>query len=247
MPDPIRRGFIINTFIMCRFPLPGAPRDPDNLVRSLAGVTGTGVRTGAMSNDARAITDLFATVSLGAPENAVGFVLWRVVHRYQRAMDRALAALGLTHLQFTTLTLTAWLGRAGGAVTQAELARFGDIHPMQVSLMLRALEHKALVARPRSRSDVRARNVEVTPAGLTALRRALPVAIEVQQRVFGDEGRPGGRLLAGLLGLDGKAPEATHPGAAQARAGTGPGLNAACENPGRAAAKTMSRLTADLV
>jgi hypothetical protein len=33
------------------------------------------------------VADLFATSSLGAPENAVGFVLWRVMHRYQRAAD----------------------------------------------------------------------------------------------------------------------------------------------------------------
>ena len=164
-----------------------------------------------MSNDVRAITGLFATASLGAPENAVGFVLWRVVHRYQREMDRALAALGLTHLQFTTLTLTAWLGRSGEAVTQAELARFGDIHPMQVSLMLKALEAKAMVARPRSQSDVRAKHIEITRAGLSALRHALPVAIDVQQRLFGNEGRPGGSLLTALLSLDSRHSEAaTH-------------------------------------
>jgi DNA-binding MarR family transcriptional regulator len=145
---------------------------------------------------------LFATASLGAPENAVGFVLWRVVHRYQREIDRALAALGLTHLQFTTLALTAWLGRSGAAVTQAELARFGDIQPMQVSLMLKALADKGLVVRPRSQADSRAKHVAVTAAGLVALRRALPIAIGVQERLFGAAGRPGGSLLTALLGLE---------------------------------------------
>jgi len=43
-----------------------------------------------MSSDTRAIIDLFAAVSLGAPENAVGFVLWRVMHRYQRDTKRHL-------------------------------------------------------------------------------------------------------------------------------------------------------------
>ena len=155
-----------------------------------------------MSNHTRAITHLFETVSLGAPENAVGFVLWRVVHRYQREADRALVALDLTNLQFMTLALAAWLGRTGEAVTQADIARAGDIQPMQVSHMLKTLEGKGVITRVRSISDVRAKQIEVTKTGLTVLRRALPVMIEVQQRLFGPEGGVGGSLLTALLRLD---------------------------------------------
>lgn len=155
-----------------------------------------------MSNNARAIKELFETASLGAPENAVGLVMWRVVHRYLREVDRALATLDLTHLQFMTLTMAAWLGRSGDAVTQTELARFGNIHPMQVSHMLKTLESKRLVARARSRSDVRAKRVAVTAAGVKVLYRALPSVIEVQRRFFGEEGRAGGSLLNALLRLD---------------------------------------------
>ena len=166
-----------------------------------------------MGNDARAISELFATASLGAPENAVGFVLWRVVHRYLRAIDRGLAAAGLdlTHLQFETLIQASWLGRSGEAATQAELARFGDIQPMQVSHMLKTLEAKGLVHRPRDPSDVRTKRIEVTPAGLEALRRALPVVIDVQRRLFGAEGAPGGVLLDALLRV-GASPEEAGPG-----------------------------------
>ena len=154
-----------------------------------------------MGNDADAISELFRTVSLGAPENAIGFVLWRVVHRYVREVDRALSSAGLdlTHLQFETLIQSAWLGRSGEAATQVELARFGGIQPMQVSHMLKTLEGKGLVARPRDPSDVRTKRVEVTAAGLEALRRGKPVVIDVQRRLFGAEGAPGGDLLKALL------------------------------------------------
>ena len=162
-----------------------------------------------MTKHARAIAALFETASLGAPENAIGFVLWRAFHRYQRDIDRALVPLGLTHLQFTTLTLAAWLSRTGEEVTQSALARLGDIHPMQVSLMLKALEQKAMIVRPRSQSDIRAKSIEVTTAGLAVLRRALPVAIAVQQQVFGAQGRPGGSLLTALLAIAGDAPGAS--------------------------------------
>ncbi len=155
-----------------------------------------------MSNDPRALNDLFATASLGAPENAVGFVMWRVVHRYLRELDRALASLDLTHLQFMTMIIAAWLGRSGNAVTQSELARFGNIQAMQVSQVLKTLEAKGLVLRPRSTSDVRAKSIEITPAGVKVLRRALPIVIDVQRRIFGKEGNAGGTLLTALLRLD---------------------------------------------
>nr|WP_321983702.1 hypothetical protein [uncultured Lichenicoccus sp.] len=45
----------------------------------------------------------------------------------------------------------------------------------------------------------------VTPAGLAAPRRALPIAIDAQQRLFGEGGGPGGSLLAALLAIDGAA------------------------------------------
>ena len=151
---------------------------------------------------ARAIRHFFQTASLGAPENAIGFVLWRVVHRYQRDVDRVLEPLDLTHLQFTTLMLVAWLGRTAGRVAQAELATASEIHPMQVSQMLKILETKGLVARMPSPSDVRAKIVEPTDAGLKALRTALPRVIALQQRVFGEEGRTGGTLLAALRHIE---------------------------------------------
>jgi DNA-binding MarR family transcriptional regulator len=152
-----------------------------------------------VGNDAKAIAELFATASLGAPEKAIGFVLWRVMHRYVREADRVLADVDLTHLQFQTLALAAWLGRSGEAVTQSELARAGDVAPMQVSHMMKALETKGWVRRPRSRSDVRAKNAEVTAAGLAVLRRALPLMVRLQRQMFGEEGAPGGDLLNALL------------------------------------------------
>jgi DNA-binding MarR family transcriptional regulator len=151
-----------------------------------------------MAVDQKTLTNLFADETLGAPENAVGFVLWRVVHHYVREIDRALAPLDLTHLQFTVLAMTAWVARSGEPVTQVTLARFGDIHPMQVSQVLKALEAKGMVARPRSTTDLRAKRIEISEAGVVALRQAMPMVIAVQKRLFGEEGAPGGSLLAAL-------------------------------------------------
>ena len=156
-----------------------------------------------MNPDAPEIQELFETISLGAPQNAVGFVMWRVVHRYQREVERALRPMDLTHLQFVTLTLVAWMARDGEAATQSELARFGDVHPMQVSNVLKALEQKRMVRRTPSPGNALAKQVAITPAGINALREALPLVIEVQGRLFGDQGRPGGSLLDALVRIDG--------------------------------------------
>lgn len=169
-------------------------------------------RLDRMSADSRALTELFDTVSLGAPERSVGFVIWRVLHRYVREVDRALAPQDLTHLQFTTLAMAAWLGRTGEPVTQAELSRSGDIHPMQVSYMLKTLESKGMITRPRSATDVRTKHIETTEAGVAALRRALPLVIDVQRRLFGDDdGHPGDELLNLLLRLEKSSPAEVEP------------------------------------
>ena len=155
-----------------------------------------------MKDDIRALVDLFETASLGAPQNAVGFVMWRVMHRYVREVDRVLRPFDLTHLQFTTLMLVAWMARTGQTGNQAELARFGDIHPMQVSNVLRALEGKRLVLRTPAARNALAKVVAITPAGIKTLREALPQVIGVQERLFGAEGRPGGSLLGSLVRVD---------------------------------------------
>jgi MarR family transcriptional regulator, organic hydroperoxide resistance regulator len=155
-----------------------------------------------MSASSAAIEEMFATASLGAPERAVGFVLWRVLHRYVREADRALSAFDMTHLQFQTLALAAWLSRGGETVTQSRIAQAGDVGPMQISHMMATLESKGWVRRSRSAADVRAKNVAVTDAGIEVLRRALPVMIDVQLRVFGASGSPGGALMEELLRID---------------------------------------------
>lgn len=138
-----------------------------------------------MKDEGSAIRDMFETVSLGSPDNAVGFVLWRVVHRYQRAIDRALLPLDLTHLQFTTLAMAAWLTKDGGATTQAAIAQAAEIQPMQVSHMVKTLEGKGFLVRTRDASDGRSLAVTLSGTGIAKLRDAMPAAIQVQQAMFG--------------------------------------------------------------
>ncbi|MET0255127.1 MAG: MarR family transcriptional regulator, partial [Luteibacter sp.] len=100
--------------------------------------------------------------------------------------------------QVTTLAMAAWQCQAGEPTTQAAVAQAAEIHPMQVSLMLKALEAKGLVSRTRHPTDIRAKAIALTPAGMASLRRAMPLAIDVQATMFGTDGGVGGELLAML-------------------------------------------------
>jgi len=152
---------------------------------------------------------MFEEVSLGAPENAIGFVLWRITSHYQREMDRVLAAVDLSNLQFVTLALVGWFERNETVATQVALSRFGGIHPMQLSQMLKILEAKRLIVRKRDALDSRAKQVKLTRKGLDALRRAFPLAIDVQTRLFGEAGAKGSPLLKALLQLDARLSSTT--------------------------------------
>src|ERR1700742_3762649 len=99
-------------------------------------------------------------------------------------MNRELAAIDLTHLQFTTLALVAWSNKSGKPITQTEIAREFDIEPMQMSQMMKVLEAKSLVRRRAPKPSSRSRHAEITRKGLSALEKAMPVAIAVQHRMF---------------------------------------------------------------
>ena len=138
----------------------------------------------AMSIDTKALDSLFRSTGLQKPDDAVGFLLWRVAHRYQREIDRVCADVDLTHLQFVVLVIAAWLARGGIPVTQSRLVAFSNIHPMQVSTLLATLDQKGLVTPPRDQADERRKFVEITGGGVEALTQALPLVEAAQVRFF---------------------------------------------------------------
>ncbi|MBV8971451.1 MAG: MarR family transcriptional regulator [Sphingomonadaceae bacterium] len=133
------------------------------------------------------LTEMFAAAGVQRPEDSIGFLLWRVAHRHQREVDRVLAAIDLTHLQFVVLVQTAWLARDGEAVTQAGLARYGKVHPMQLSNILKTLEAKQLITRRRAAPAARSKLVALTPGGIDLLARALPRVQGLHDSFFGDD------------------------------------------------------------
>jgi DNA-binding MarR family transcriptional regulator len=132
---------------------------------------------------------LFRQHHFTRPEDAMGFWIWRLAHSYQRIFDRAVAELGVTHLQFVVLAVTGWLvgeAQAGSDdVTQLAVAQLSGIHFAQVSALAKSLEEKGLLARTRGRTDARRQVLSLTKAGYRLLEQALPVAGNLQNQLFG--------------------------------------------------------------
>ncbi len=128
--------------------------------------------------------DFFSKGALKGPDDSLGFVLWRATHAWQRFLEHALLPTGLTHLRFAMLIALGWLTREEVTITQRQLADFMNVHPMQVSQVLAALEHANLVMRHPSSSDRRALALTLTPAGEAVLRQAMPIVEEAHREFF---------------------------------------------------------------
>lgn len=107
-------------------------------------------------------------------DESTGLVLWHVTTRWQAAMRSALAAHGLTHVQYVLLATLIWHHdhEPDAAPTQADLAALAATDVMMTSQVLRALEGKGLVERARHPRDGRARILRPTAAGIAAAQQA---------------------------------------------------------------------------
>jgi DNA-binding MarR family transcriptional regulator len=102
-------------------------------------------------------------------------------------MRAALDPHGLTHVQYVLLASLVWLqaGESERNVTQVELAEFAGTDVMMTSQVLRTLEAKGLLERPKHPTDGRARVLRPTPAGIRAARNATQDVESADASFFG--------------------------------------------------------------
>ncbi len=144
--------------------------------------------------------------SLRQSEDSIGFLLWQAAHGWQRYLDQALAPTGLTHLQFVILMGTRRRGQSGVATSQAELARATNVHPMQVSQVVKILTAKGLLSRGRRADDARMHSLELTEAGMALADRALPLVEIAHEAFFADSAALEASLRTSCNGSAGPAP-----------------------------------------
>lgn len=117
------------------------------------------------------------------PEDSPGFLLWRTSTLWRRSIEAVLKPLGLTHPQFVVLAVTAWLTKGGVKVSQAEIAREASLDANTTSQILRSLQAKELIERPRT-VDERSKCPLLTVAGKESLSKALPTVEKADADFF---------------------------------------------------------------
>jgi len=93
-------------------------------------------------------------------EPRISYVIARLERAVRAAINERVRPYGLTTLQYTTLSV---LGRRGGGLSNAQLARRSYMTPQSMSEVIEALERKHLIRR-----DPHPNHRRVYPARLTA-------------------------------------------------------------------------------
>ena len=108
----------------------------------------------------------------------IGYLIWRIFKFMQRGKLRLLEEFGLTGSQLELLGAIYQISKHDMEVTQILLSQKTGIDPMTTSTILRNLQKKGLITRHESKTDTRARIVEVTDAGADLFEKA---AIKIKE------------------------------------------------------------------
>lgn len=114
----------------------------------------------------------------------IGFLIWKIHKYWQRGKHKLLDEYGLTSPQFELLGAIYHLSKDKVEVTQIVLSQETDIDPMTTSTVLRNLQKKGLIDRKESRTDTRARVVELTEAGNDLFVKAINKVKESQKKLY---------------------------------------------------------------
>jgi DNA-binding MarR family transcriptional regulator len=118
-----------------------------------------------------------------------GFWLHHAALEWRQRFDRALRPLALTPTQFNLLASIGWLDRTRPtAPTQQQVADHAGADRMMTSKVLRALEERGLVIREADPDDARVLRLRLTDEGAHTARRAIRLAVAVDEELFGAAG-----------------------------------------------------------
>jgi DNA-binding MarR family transcriptional regulator len=122
--------------------------------------------------------------------------LIRAEDRLARAFERALAATGVTEVQFNVLME---LAANDGRLPLCGLAQHLLKSPANVTALVDRMERDGFVRRVRGERDRRTVFAELTEDGWSALGRAAPAVFETEQRILAEISAGDREHLASLL------------------------------------------------
>lgn len=114
----------------------------------------------------------------------VGYLIWRVSKFWQRGKHKILDEFGITGPQLEMLGAIYHMAMGQKEATQIILSQMTDVDPMTTSTILRNLQKKGLIDRRESKTDTRARIVELTDLGAELFNKAIEKVKEAQAILF---------------------------------------------------------------
>lgn len=130
--------------------------------------------------------------------SAAAVAILRADSKVGRALERALATVGLTLPQFNVLMELA--STAGGALPLHQLNSRLISTPPNTSWLSTKMEQAGLVTKGRDDRDARVVVMAITEAGWAALEEAAPLVFDAEHRLLGAYTRDELRTLGNLLG-----------------------------------------------
>ena len=95
----------------------------------------------------------------------INYLIWQIMKIWIRGKQHLLEEFDLTASQMEILASVYHLGQMEQDVTQIAISNMASIDPMTTSTILKNLEKKKLIVRKPSKTDTRARVVEITEKG----------------------------------------------------------------------------------
>jgi DNA-binding MarR family transcriptional regulator len=117
-------------------------------------------------------------------QNDLGCLIWMIFKFWQRGKHRMLDEFGLTISQLEIMGAIYHRSENDKEINQNILSQDTSIDPMTVSIILRNLQKKGLIHRRQSRTDSRAKVVEITEKGDELFTRAMTKVREKQETLF---------------------------------------------------------------
>jgi len=114
-----------------------------------------------------------------------GFLSFVAAQKWREAVTPGLAQLSMIPEHYCLMMAIEWLQSRQDMIMQTELATELAMDVMLVSKYLRQLEDLKLVKRLPHAEDGRARNVVLTKAGDSMLKRARTISNEAENLIFG--------------------------------------------------------------
>jgi len=143
----------------------------------------------------------------------IGFLIWRVVNKWQKEQKSVLASHNITPVQLLLLAGLEEMSSNSESIKQSELAHHCRADAMMTSQVVRSLEKRKLLKRNKHERDGRAIQLTLTKRGECLLHEVLPKMLATDLGFFNGLGERTGEFADALTMLMGERPRRRVPAA----------------------------------